>query len=75
VRYVARYPLTERAIERLPAPERKVYGLIWRNKSGATRALLLNALKATKATGRVDGALRRLRLKKLIRVEAVSGSE
>lgn len=74
VTYVARYPVTHPAIGRLPNHDRKVYGLIVRaRKSGATRLSLLEALGATKHTGRVDGAVRRLRLRKVIQVRAIEG--
>ncbi len=73
VTYVARFALDNPAIDRLPPHDRKVYGLIARARTnGATRATLLDHLGAHKHTGRVDGAVRRLRLRKVIKVVAVS---
>ena len=69
VAYTARYPVTSPTIGRIPPHDRKVYGLIARSRAkGATRAQLLDALDARTATGRVDGAVRRLRLRKVITV-------
>jgi hypothetical protein len=69
VSYVARYAVAHAAVQRLPNHDRKVYGLIARMKTkGATRPYLLQTLNATKSTGKVDGAVRRLRLKSLIKV-------
>lgn len=73
VLYLARYAVSTPQIDRLPPHDRKVYGLIARMRGkGATRALLLDALDATKATGRVDGAIRRLRLRKVISVRSIT---
>ncbi len=73
VLYLARYPVTDRAIDRLPPHDRKVYGQIARMRGkGATRAFLLDAIDAQKHTGRVDGAIRRLRLRKVITVRPIS---
>ncbi len=70
--YVARYPVTASPIDRLPTHDRKVYGLIARaRKGGATRAALLDHMKAHQHTGRVDGAVRRLRLRHVISVRAI----
>jgi hypothetical protein len=69
VAYTARYAVTAGAIQRLPPHDRKVYGLIARTRTkGATRAMLLDALNARGQTGRVDGAVRRLRIRKVITI-------
>lgn len=74
VAYVAKYAVTHKAIANLPTHDRKVYGLVARARTkGATRPQLLDALDARKHTGRVDGAIRRLRLKKVITVQAIEG--
>lgn len=73
VAYVARYPVTHNAIDRLPPHDRKVYGLIAKGrKGGATRGHLLDVMKARQSTGRVDGAVRRLRLRKVITRQPVA---
>jgi hypothetical protein len=72
VTYVARYPLGHNAVQRLSPHNRKVYGLIAKARvNGATRRALLDALNATKSTGRVDGAVRRLRLLKVVTVRPI----
>lgn len=73
VAYVASYPLTHKKINELPPSDRKVYGLIARNrKSGATRGHLLDQLHARQSTGKVDGAVRRLRIRKVITVQPLA---
>lgn len=73
VAYIARYTVDNPAVQRLPNHDRKVYGLIARFKTnGATRKTLLEALKALKHTGRVDGAVRRLRLRHVITVKPLA---
>ncbi len=68
--YVARLLATSPEVEQLPEADRKVYDLIAsRGKDGATRTHLLEATDTTKATGKTDGAIRRMRLKKLIEVQ------
>jgi hypothetical protein len=72
VTYVARYPVTHNAVQRLSPHNRRVYGLIAKARvNGATRRGLLEALDATKSTGRVDGAVRRLRLLKVVTVRPI----
>lgn len=74
--YIARYPLTAGPVGRLPAHDRRVYGLIAKaRKTGATRAALLEALGAQKRTGRIDGAVRRLRLRHVISVKSLGAPE
>lgn len=68
--YVARVGVTARPVQELPPHDRKVFGLIVRRKLGATRAQLLADLH-TKSTGKVDGAVRRLRLRNVIKVRPV----
>ncbi len=53
----------------LTETDAKVYAVLARRpKHGASRAFLLAALDATERTGIVDGAVRRLRLKGLVKV-------
>jgi hypothetical protein len=64
--------VTHNAIARLSPHNRRVYGLIAKARvNGATRRGLLEALDATKSTGRVDGAVRRLRLLKVVTVRPI----
>lgn len=70
--YVAKWPASHKKVLDLAPADRKVYGLILRGRTkGATRAQLLEALDAHKRTGRVDGAVRRLRLRGVVAVVPV----
>lgn len=65
---VAGHP-SQRAVASLPQSDAKVYKVVaGRPVKGATRGFLLAALHAEQSTGVVDGAVRRLRLKGLIKV-------
>lgn len=70
VQYVVVTPPPARKITALPAHDLAVYKQIARRK-GTTRAQLLTALGAEARTGVVDGAVRRLRLKRVISVAPV----
>jgi hypothetical protein len=70
VAYVAKLPVTHNKVKALSSErDREVYGVI-RKLRHATRAGLIKQLNAEERTGIVDGAVRRLRLAKLITVEA-----
>lgn len=61
-------------VDALTGSDKAVYQVIARRPvQGAARGWLLTALDATKRTGIVDGALRRLRLAGLIKTVAVQG--
>lgn len=68
VRYRSLVPLTAPAVQRLPPHDLRVYRLIRQVPSGVTRLQLIAAMRAHQHTGKVDGAVRRLRLKKMITV-------
>lgn len=69
VLYKAKYGLRDPKVKKISSErDREVYTTIARAKRGITRADLLKAEKATDHTGIVDGAVRRLRLKKMIAV-------
>lgn len=70
VQYVAVAPASARKINVLPMHDLAVYKQIARRK-GTTRAQLLSALGVESRTGVVDGAVRRLRLKRVISVAPV----
>ena len=60
-----------RVIASLPETDARVYAVIARRpKQGASRLFLLQQLAAEQRTGIVDGAVRRLRLKGLVKAEA-----
>ncbi len=64
-------PGKPRLVERLPVTDAKVYAVLARRpKHGASRSALLHALQAGTRTGIVDGAVRRLRLKGLVKAQA-----
>ncbi len=65
--YVRLLALGHPKVQELPSSDQLVYRRISRSKRGTTRKALLTGLKAQQHTGRVDGALRRLRLRGLIR--------
>lgn len=69
VRYVAEDRRVR--VPNVPARDQQVYRTLQRAPEGLTRAKLLSACHAQVHTGIVDGAVRRLRQKKLIRVESV----
>jgi hypothetical protein len=68
---VAKAPLSAPRVKKLTDRDREVYRLIARKKAGQGRKDLLKELH-TRRTGVVDGAVRRLRLKKLITVASIA---
>lgn len=70
--YRSKLELSHAKVQALPPADLAIYRLVARRPVvGVTRAFLLSELKAQKHTGRVDGALRRLRLKGLVKVETL----
>ncbi len=68
--YKAAGRYAQKVVEDLPPADRALWQLVARRpEKGWTRQELLRATDALKATGRVDGAVRRLRLRKLVTVE------
>lgn len=73
--YRAAYGLRDPKVKAIAsARDREVFTVIARSK-GLTRAALLKALRASTRTGIVDGAVRRLRLKRLITAERAPRAE
>jgi hypothetical protein len=63
VKYVAKFPLRHERVKGIRSErDREVYTALARSRGGLSRLDLLKALHATKRTGIVDGAVRRLRI-------------
>jgi hypothetical protein len=64
VKYVAKFPLRHDKVKAIASDrDREVYAHLARSRSGLSRLELLKAMRATKRTGIVDGAVRRLRVR------------
>jgi hypothetical protein len=64
VKYVAKFPLRHDRVKGIRSErDREVYTTLARSRDGLSRLDLLKALHATKRTGIVDGAVRRLRIR------------
>ncbi len=73
LRYVASYGIRDPKARRIGSErDREVLAVIARNRTGISRPDLLRALNAEQHTGIVDGAVRRLRLRKAITTQIVT---